>query len=1341
VEPESLRTEDLIRYVPAHVSMRIARGLPAVAFSEVMPAAALFADISGFTSLSERLAARGGDGVEELTRILNSYFGRLIAVVTGHGGDVVKFAGDALLAFWPVEDDQAALDRVAHVAARCALKIQEAVTQFDAPPGERLSLRVGVGAGTALVASLGGVYGRYEFVLSGPAVVEATKSAAHAEPGFCIVGAEAWKRVAPVTEATDAGEGTMQLVRVRDLELPPPAPPPKLDASALPSLLAYIPASIHRRLAARQSGWLAELRRLTVLFVKLPGLGYGTPFETGLSVMRAMQTELYRYEGSVNKLSVDEKGVTMLAALGLPPLAHEDDARRGTLAGMDMKARLDELGQKTSVGVNSGNVFCGTIGDATRCEYTLIGDVVNVSARLMQAASGGLLCGETTRKMAGESIDWEALEPITVKGKAKPLPVFRPVGRAQTPVVRAAAVVGRAAERARIEARLTALHAGEGGVLLFEGEAGIGKSTLVEWIKSEAAERDILVLAGAADPAQNSTSYFAWRPVFRRLLDLEDTDPIESQRAQVLSRLDDASRELVPLLEPVLALGFTDNETTAPMFGEVRSDNTVALLVRLLRESAAQRPQLIAIEDAHWFDSASWTLAARAADEVPASLLVLTTRPLPDPVPREWSQLQASPAAERVIVGPLNPDETLELVRRRLRVESLPEPVANFLRDRSQGNPFFVQEMAAALVESGHITVEGGRCELAPGRTLTALPFPDTVQGVVTSRIDRLPPSEQLTLKVASVVGRTFTAPLIEDVYPIQEDRSAQALHLETLASTRLVQREDASYAFSNVITQDVAYQLMAPTQRRELHGSVARWYETHFASELAAYYPLLAKHWSAADRPVHAIDYLEKSGQAAMRDHANEEALEFFERALSTATSETADDYRRACWLRQCAEAHYNLGRLTRSREVFREALALLGAPLPATKPGMLFATVREMGLQTLHRFFPSRFVGRASAAPGRPLEAARAYERLAQIHYLNNEKVETIHAAFRSINLAELVGPCPELARSYANKAVVSGLMMMHGTARAHAERALSTAEAVNHPPSTAYVRFIRGVYFVTVASWDEGEADLRAAVDMAQRLGDRRRSYESAFTLANLLSRRGDVTGSRTLAKELLEAGHGRSVPQVQVWGASWGLWCRLLLEKTAHATEEEATLTATCLDTTTDVPLADRILGAAMLALGRFRRGDRVGALAAADVAEAVIKTTDQVSHYLFEAYVALAEVYDGLWADAESTRGDTTAAMRRRMVGIAKLTERYAWMYPIGKPGALLIRGWIASRDGNAARAAKLYRRTLTAAARCRMPGIEAEAHRALATRAGLDDAARQRHTAQADALDAKLAGH
>src|SRR5262249_47678585 len=150
-----------------------------------------------------------------------------------------------------------------------------------------------------------------------------------------------------------------------------------------------------------------EMRQLTVLFVNLPGLNYRTPLAKSQEVMEALQKELYRFEGSVNKLSTDEKGVTFVAALGLPPLAHEDDPVRGTSAALAIRARLTELGWPCSVGVTTGRVFCGTIGSEVRCEFTVIGDVVNLSARLMQAAKGGVLCDERTYKAAQDRFDWE----------------------------------------------------------------------------------------------------------------------------------------------------------------------------------------------------------------------------------------------------------------------------------------------------------------------------------------------------------------------------------------------------------------------------------------------------------------------------------------------------------------------------------------------------------------------------------------------------------------------------------------------------------------------------------------------------------------------------------------------------------------------------------------------------------------------------------------------------------------------------------------------------------------------------------------------------------------------
>src|SRR5581483_7639130 len=176
--------------------------------------------------------------------------------------------------------------------------------------------------------------------------------------------------------------------------------------------------------------------------------------EVAQRVMRAIQEELYRFEGSVNKLGADEKGAMVTAALGLPPLSHEDDEARAALAALHIRARLHAMGVEASVGVNAGMAFCGTIGNATRCEYSIQGDAVNLAARLMSAAHGGVLCSESIHRKAATRLSWETLPPIPVKGKSAPVEVFRPTAEAArgAPARPVVPMVGRDAERAQVHA-------------------------------------------------------------------------------------------------------------------------------------------------------------------------------------------------------------------------------------------------------------------------------------------------------------------------------------------------------------------------------------------------------------------------------------------------------------------------------------------------------------------------------------------------------------------------------------------------------------------------------------------------------------------------------------------------------------------------------------------------------------------------------------------------------------------------------------------------------------------------------------------------------------------------
>ncbi|HMA36909.1 MAG TPA: adenylate/guanylate cyclase domain-containing protein, partial [Chloroflexia bacterium] len=895
----------LASYVPRLVVARLAAdpGDPTTPTADRLRAAVLFADISGFTALAERLAEQGPTGAEELTNLLNAYFGQLIAVVAEHGGDVVKFAGDGVLAVWPAGGpaDSAAdsLAAATRRAAAGALAIQSRL-QRDAPAGERLALRIGVGAGEIFFARIGGGYNRWELLVAGDPLVQASMAQKQARPGTVVLAPAAWAllRAAPgAPPGTPDAAGYVQVEAIAAGPSPPPLPAPDLAPAAEAALQSFIPAAVLARLAAGQTQWLAELRRVTVIFLSLPSLDHTTPLATAQAVMQLVQDTIYHYEGSINKLSVDDKGVTLVAALGLPPLAHEDDAGRAVQAALRVQARLAAQQVPCAIGVASGRVFCGEVGNTQRREYTMVGDVVNLAARLMQAAGQAgrpaVLCDAATYHGAVADVPFAPLPPLTVKGKSEPVTVYHP--HLATPTRQSKihnpkskiAIVGRTAERALLAAQVAALRAGGGGgVVIIEGDAGLGKSRLVEDLCHQADTQQVAAVIGAGEAIEQATPYHAWRAVFSTLLGLDALpDDPAPRRVHVLAQLAAAPAlvPLAPLLNAVLPLELPETPVTRQMSGQVRADNTRELLLAVLQLRLRQAPLVLILEDAHWLDSASWALAASGPR--PGLLLVLATRPLSAPLPAEYRQLRDQAGPRQVRLDSLPPADTEALVCLRLGVRTLPAPVAALIHEKAEGNPFFSEEIAYALRDAGLVQIRNGTCQVAPAAgDLAALPFPDTVQGVITSRIDRLTPQQQLTLKVASVIGRVFAYRILHDIHPIAAARPQLAADLQILQMLDLTPLDtpepELTYLFKHIITQEVAYDLMLFAQRRQLHQAVAEWYErTGAGSELL--YPLLAHHWGKAQDPAKTLAYLEQAGRHALRSGAYQEAVRFFTEAL----------------------------------------------------------------------------------------------------------------------------------------------------------------------------------------------------------------------------------------------------------------------------------------------------------------------------------------------------------------------------------------------------------------------------------------------------------------------------
>jgi hypothetical protein len=356
-----------------------------------------------------------------------------------------------------------------------------------------------------------------------------------------------------------------------------------------------------------------------------------------------------------------------------------------------------------------------------------------------------------------------------------------------------------------------------------------------------------------------------------------------------------------------------------------------------------------------------------------------------------------------------------------------------------------------------------------------------------------------------------------------------------------------------------------------------------------------------------------------------------------------------------------------------------------------------------------------------------------VAQIYYLNNERVPAVQAAFRALNLSETVGEGPELARAYGNATVACGLLSLHGWARGHAERARVVADQVQRPSCTAYVGLVRGLYWVTVSDWEACEKDAIEATRLAERIGEKRRWYESCFTMINLLSRKGDYRHSTGLSAQLHQSGARHEAPEVQVWGLSLQLWCLLALEPESPELRASESALAECLAANPSVPVGDQLLGYGLLALARWRRGEESGALCAARAAELCMSRSNQIVHFLLPAYAGLAEVYLGIGAAHSGDRA-RVHDMVRRSRRLTKVLRQFSRMYPIGRPELYLVHGQYCWLLGRSWRARGAWRKALSAAVGFRMPLEEARAHLALGQHLPPSDPTRTEHVTRARRL-------
>lgn len=1279
----------------------------------------LFVDIVSSTSMTDLVAASGPDGAELLGGMLSDYFSEVIDVVLAHGGDVIRIDGDAVIALW--RDD--APSGTPHLqAARAALALRGLRHQWPVGLGP-LQHRLSLVAGTFSTVILRGRGKRSFLVLAGEALRTIGEILHSVEPGEVAMDEAMARRLGQsATIEPVAGAATHRAVRLNDLRLddlrdpaaPPPAalPPQAVLSQALPrepaSVAAFVPRIVIERGASKLSGWLAEFRVLSMVYARLGESDMPDAAAAGRlratfglveQVTEALGVEIFDVMAS-------EKGITARIACGIPPFSLENNAARAVEIARRISAKLAGLGIPCSVGVTTGRAFCGDVGNAIRREYVLNGPLMNYGARLMQTAGGEALYDAATMEVTRGQFDFSPPEAIVFKGRSEPLTVYRlaePRSAPEPPETQAAALHGRDDELARLAAVLERFRGGEGGLTALEGEPGVGKSRLLAEFADSARHNGCTVVETGTREIDQATAYFSFRRILQKLL-REPGDPDDAAPALLRKRLADALAEtsLAPraaLVEDIVQLGIEDPGMASQIRGAARQAGIEDIIVTLVMRRAVQRPLMLLVDDLHWIDAASADLLLALGRRLPKLLIAAASRPLDGagPAPGVRVLLRAS---ERIALRRVDAGSTALIISEVLKVRSIPRRLAEFVHQQSEGLPFHAEQLALSMLRLGLIETADQRCSVGAADLATAA-VPHRLRDIIVSRIDGLSQTDQLALKVASVIGRVFDVEALREIFPVPTEPGNLDASMRGLVLAGFLATADGNagtaYAFRHVITQETTYDLLSFAQRRPLHRQVAESIERRHAA-LQPHFAELAHHWERASDTGKALDYRLQAASLAIRGYANDDALMHVERAerLAARTSFALPTSERAQLAYVRGEALHALSRFPESAKHFGACLQLSGIHRPTTAARMVVAVLGQGVLQGLHRLGAIRKSGDPKRRHRLQL-SAHVHTRFAEHAYFMNDTLSLVHANLTALNRAESIGSVTEATGAYGALAIGLGIAGMHGAARYYRDRSIRLAEQAGELADQGMAQLFAAVYSFQAGNWDATRAYCASGSSIFERLGDRFR-YQTCHVLVGYTAL---VTGEFERAVLELEAfgplAEAVDNAPVRAWVLAGmgildmlrGLPPRRTLEH-MKAAADEALHPAERL-------LCDGLEAAARLRAGEFEDAGRAATRALDSMRESVC-----TMGIAFFSVCAVAEVHLAL-AEQAMLQGAPHEALMTQAREACRRVWQYAAKTRICRPRAHLLTGRLALLDHRDRRAAAQFRSALVEAERFAMP--------------------------------------
>ncbi len=1057
----------LAPYVPRALLTRLAR--PIDVLTETVPCTMVLADVSGFTRLSERLARQGKEGAEQLVDVINTCFSALMAEAYRRGGSLVKFGGDAmLLMFYDQEGDQKHALRACCAAAEMRRILRE-VGRIRV--GERnvvLRMSLGVHSGTYEMFVVGRSH--REFVIGGPAATTVMRMEEAAGAGQIMVSADTARRLPPACIGERSGPGRLLSRSPAPYEWEPPtgllSPPEEVIAE-------FIPAGIQAHLLSGSA--VPEHRTATIAFLQFGGLdrmlasdGLQSAARQLDEVMRLVQDAAERYDVCFLDTDIAPDGGKIRLSAGAPRVVGDDEERM--LLALRHIVEADPP-LPVRIGVHRGPVFTGQVGPAYRKWYAVMGDTVNLAARLTaETPQGRIYATRAVLRRAKTNFEQTAVEPFCVKGKSRHVEaadVGPPVRADERGTVGLKPpLVGRAREMSQLRAAIEAARRGRGTLLELVGETGSGKSRLLA--EARGLAEGMTMLHATCEVYSRETPYAVWRDLLRQLLDLGWDDPAEA----VLGRVEAEIRRIDPEVLPWLGLIAVVLDVPAPVSAEIRqlapgssSSKLHDAVLRLLRR-ALVAPTLVEIEHVHLMDAASVALFEALMRELESSawVVLVTRRDVPGGL------ILTDYRRERLELGPLGLEASRALALSAKESTQLPPHVVELAVERSGGSPEFLLDLLAAAAA-------GERDEL-----------PDSVGAATMARIDALDPRDGAIVRRAAVLGLSFAPRQLADVLGADEP-VPDAAFWDRLSGV-FARDPGGQVRFRRPAVQEAAYASLPFKLRRELHAAVGLRLERDRSRTLDADPALLSHHFAAAGDCVRAHRYAMVAAARATERFSYADAAELYRRAIETgrAGGMAAD-------APALAEAWEKLGAALRCTGELRAAARALSAARRLNHDPVAQARLCDSQAEVAERCealtAAVRWLTRGLRhvewlqTTGARIARARLRSHLGGVRNRQGRWSEAVRVFRRAIAEAEAVGELPALAR--ACYGLDWALFELGTTAEAtHSWRALEIYEQLGDFEHEATVLNYLGMFAYFDGRWDEAIGHYHHAREASERAG---------------------------------------------------------------------------------------------------------------------------------------------------------------------------------------------------------------------------------------------------------------